>query len=112
LAAGFASPAFTSWTATGWRDWWARSTDTDTWDAELAVAAARGRVRCVTPAARYVGVGRAVARLGVDRLLRRLLADRRADERAERVLFALVANRALEPLSKLAATRSGTRRRH
>jgi len=36
----------------------------------------------------------------VDRLLRRPLADRRADERAERVLFALVASRALEPLEQ------------
>ena len=34
----------------------------------------------------------------------RLLGGRRLDPRAERVLFALVANRALEPLSKLAAT--------
>ncbi len=44
-------------------------------------------------------------RLGIDMLLRRLLADGRGDERTERVLFALVANRALEPLSKLAATK-------
>lgn len=44
-------------------------------------------------------------RLGVDATLRRLLAGRRLDPRAERVLFALVANRALDPLSKLAATR-------
>jgi len=35
----------------------------------------------------------------------RLLAGRRRDERAERVLFALVANRALAPSSKLAAAR-------
>ncbi len=41
--------------------------------------------------------------LGIDRELRGLLAGRRLDERAERVLFAMVANRALEPLSKLAA---------
>src|SRR5687767_1014135 len=44
-------------------------------------------------------------RLGLDRLLDGLLAERRLDAGAERVLFALVANRALEPLSKLAATR-------
>lgn len=44
-------------------------------------------------------------RLEIDKLLGRLLAGRRVDARAERVLFALVANRALEPLSKLAATR-------
>jgi Transposase DDE domain len=44
-------------------------------------------------------------RLGVDRLLAELLTGRRRDGRAERVLFALVANRALAPSSKLAATR-------
>src|SRR6266540_2551971 len=43
-------------------------------------------------------------RLGIDVILARLLAGWRLDPRAERVLFALVANRALEPLSKLAAT--------
>jgi hypothetical protein len=43
-------------------------------------------------------------RLGIDATLRRLLSGRRLDPRAERVLFALVANRALEPLSKLAAS--------
>jgi transposase len=43
-------------------------------------------------------------RLRIDVTLRRLLEGRRLDPRAERVLFALVANRALEPLSKLAAT--------
>lgn len=36
-----------------------------------------------------------------------LLEGRRLDAGAERVLFALVANRALEPLSKLAATSWG-----
>jgi Transposase DDE domain len=44
-------------------------------------------------------------RLGIDSVMRRLLAGRRRDERAERVLFALVANRALAPSSKLAASR-------
>ena len=44
-------------------------------------------------------------RLGLDALLRRLLAGRRREEAAERVLFALVANRALAPSSKLAAAR-------
>jgi transposase len=43
-------------------------------------------------------------RLGVDTLLAKLLRGRRLDAGAERVIFALVANRALEPLSKLAAT--------
>jgi hypothetical protein len=44
-------------------------------------------------------------RLGVDRTLARLLGGRRVDAKVERVLFALVANRALEPSSKLAATK-------
>ena len=44
-------------------------------------------------------------RLGLDALLRRLLKGRRREEAAERVLFALVANRALAPSSKLAAAR-------
>jgi hypothetical protein len=43
-------------------------------------------------------------RLGIDTTMVKLLAGRRFDPGAERVLFALVANRALEPLSKLAAT--------
>jgi DDE family transposase len=44
-------------------------------------------------------------KLGIDASLAGLLAGRRLDPRAERVLFALVCNRALEPLSKLAATK-------
>jgi hypothetical protein len=43
--------------------------------------------------------------LAVDRTLARLLAGRRLDARAERVIFAMVANRALEPLSKLACSK-------
>ena len=44
-------------------------------------------------------------RLGIDDAIRTLLARRRIDETmAERVIFALVANRALAPSSKLAAT--------
>ncbi|MCY7341086.1 MAG: IS1634 family transposase [Pseudonocardia sp.] len=43
-------------------------------------------------------------RLGIDLLLRRLAAGTRRDPIVERVLFALVANRALAPSSKLAAT--------
>ena len=42
-------------------------------------------------------------RLGIDQTMRRLLKGRRLDASAERVLFALVANRALAPSSKLAA---------
>jgi len=43
-------------------------------------------------------------RLGIDTLLRGLAAGTRRDVVVERVLFALVANRALAPCSKLAAT--------
>ena len=44
-------------------------------------------------------------RLEIDATMRRFLRGRRLDARAERVLFALVANRALAPSSKLAASR-------
>ena len=44
-------------------------------------------------------------RLGIGAAMRRLLRSRRLDDAAERVLFALVANRALAPSSKLAAAR-------
>jgi transposase len=40
-------------------------------------------------------------RLGLDQILARLLRGRRLDPLAERALFAMVCNRALEPLSKL-----------
>ena len=43
-------------------------------------------------------------RLGLDTVIRRQLAGRKLDPRVERVLFALVANRALAASSKLAAT--------
>jgi len=45
------------------------------------------------------------SRLGLGKEMRRLLKGRRLDDSAERVLFALVANRALAPSSKLAAAR-------
>ncbi|MCA1699173.1 MAG: IS1634 family transposase, partial [Actinobacteria bacterium] len=48
--------------------------------------------------------------LAIDRTLSRLLEGRRLDARAERVVFAMVANRALEPLSKLAASKWVTER--
>ncbi|MGO9972334.1 MAG: IS1634 family transposase [Solirubrobacteraceae bacterium] len=48
--------------------------------------------------------------LKIDRSLARCLEGRRLDPRAERVLFAMVANRALEPLSKLAASKWVTER--
>ena len=44
-----------------------------------------------------------MARLGLDAVIRRQLAGRKLDPRVERVLFALVANRALAASSKLAA---------
>jgi len=44
-------------------------------------------------------------RLGIGQEMRRLLKGRRLDDSAERVLFALAANRALAPSSKLAAAR-------
>ena len=45
------------------------------------------------------------SRLGIGPAMRKLLTGRRLDASAERVLFALVANRALAPSSKLAAAR-------
>lgn len=45
------------------------------------------------------------SRLGIGKEMRRLLKGRRLGDSAERVLFALVANRALAPSSKLAAAR-------
>jgi hypothetical protein len=45
------------------------------------------------------------SRLGLSKEMRRLLKGRRLDDSAERALFALVANRALAPSSKLAAAR-------
>ncbi|MGH2687436.1 MAG: IS1634 family transposase [Actinomycetota bacterium] len=44
-------------------------------------------------------------RVGIDTIITGALVGSRKDPEVERVLFALVANRALEPLSKLAATR-------
>jgi len=51
-------------------------------------------------------------RLGIDTAMTRLLAGRKLDPRVERVLFALVANRALDPSSKMAAAGWVTRRTH
>ncbi|GEL21027.1 hypothetical protein PA7_48640 [Pseudonocardia asaccharolytica DSM 44247 = NBRC 16224] len=51
-------------------------------------------------------------RVGIDTVMARLLTGRKLDPRVERVLFALVANRALEPGSKLAAARWVSRRTH
>ena len=49
-------------------------------------------------------------RLGIPAVLARLLQGRRLDARSERILFAMVANRALEPLSKLAGAKWVTER--
>jgi hypothetical protein len=46
--------------------------------------------------------------LGVDTALRRVLGARRFTTDVERVLFALVANRAIDPTSKLAAAEWAT----
>ena len=46
-------------------------------------------------------------RLGIDKVMANLLKGRRLDRRTERVLFGLVANRALQPSSKLAAVKIG-----
>ena len=51
-------------------------------------------------------------RLGIDTVMARLLTGRKRDPRTERVLFALVANRALAPGSKLAAAGWVNRRAH
>ena len=51
-------------------------------------------------------------RLGIDTVMTRLLTGRKRDPKTERVLFALVANRALAPGSKLAAAGWVNRRAH
>ena len=76
-------------------------------EPEQALATVAGELRFV--ASRPMGGAWALdglwRALAVDRMLERLLAGRRRDARAERVIFAMVANRALEPLSKLAASK-------
>jgi hypothetical protein len=51
-------------------------------------------------------------RLGVDAVMTKLLAGTRRDSATERVIFALVANRALDPSSKSAAAQWVSRRVH
>jgi hypothetical protein len=51
-------------------------------------------------------------RLGIDTVMTKLLAGTRRDPATERVLFALVANRALDPASKLAAAACVSHRVH
>ena len=68
-------------------------------EPDEALAAAGGELEFV--ASRPMGGAWALdglwRTLGIDRTLARLLEGRRLDVRAERVLFAMVANRALEP---------------
>lgn len=78
--------------------------------AELHAAAGEAGAELAFVAARRLGGCWALdglwRRLGLDEVIRKLLVGRRCDPQLmERVLFALVANRALDPCSKLAATR-------
>jgi len=77
-------------------------------DPQQAIAAAHTGEIEVLDSRRFGGawlLDQLWARLGIGAALRRVAADRRLDADAtERVLFALVAQRALEPGSKLAAT--------
>ncbi len=77
------------------------------------MAAAAGQVEVID--SRRLGgawvLGQLWERLEIGRAIRKVAAGRRLDgEAAERVIFALVAQRALEPGSKLAATRGVTGR--
>ena len=77
-------------------------------DPEQAVAAAGAEVEVID--SRRLGgawvLGRLWERLEIGTAIRKAAAGRRLDgETTERVIFALVAQRALEPASKLAATR-------
>ena len=77
-------------------------------DPEQAVAAAGAEVAVtgLAAAGRGVGAGRLWERPEIGTAIRKAAAGRRLDgETTERVIFALVAQRALEPASKLAATR-------
>ena len=78
-------------------------------EPELAVAAAAGGEVEVLDSRRLGGawvLDRLWERLEIGQAIRRVAAGRRLDgEAAERVIFALAAQRALEPASKLAATR-------
>jgi hypothetical protein len=79
-------------------------------DPQQAVAASAAGAEIEVLDSRRLGgawlLDRLWQRLGVDSALRRVAGSRRLDSDAvERVLFALVAQRALEPGSKLAATR-------
>ena len=76
-------------------------------DPAQAIAAHTGEIE-ICDSRRFGGawlLGQLWERLGIGAALHRVAAERRLDaEATERVLFALVAQRALEPASKLAAT--------
>jgi transposase len=75
-------------------------------DAEAELGAELGeelRWRCSAPLGGAWALDGLWRQLGIDRLLAGLLKGRRRDPAAERVIFALVANRALDPMSKHAA---------
>ena len=76
-------------------------------DPAQAIEAALGEIE-ILDSRRFGGawlLGQLWERLGIGAALHRVAAERRLDaEATERVLFALVAQRALEPASKLAAT--------
>jgi len=75
--------------------------------AEAAVAQSAGEVSVLDsrPAGGAWVLGELWRRLGIGAAITRVAQGRRVDAAVERALFALVANRALDPLSKLAATR-------
>ena len=70
---------------------------------------ARAAPRRVPPVRRRLAARRLWDRLGLPAILARALRGRRRDPAVERVLFALVANRALEPMSKLSCAAWVTR---
>jgi hypothetical protein len=75
-------------------------------DAALAAAAAGGLEFTESrPLGGTWALDALWSRLGIGQVMRTLLKGRRLDGSAERVLFALVADRALAPSSKLAAAR-------
>ncbi|MBY0397372.1 MAG: IS1634 family transposase [Thermoleophilia bacterium] len=75
--------------------------------AEEALAGAAGEVSVLDsrPAGGAWALGELWRRLGIGEAIARVARGRRVGPEVERALFALVANRALDPLSKLAATR-------
>jgi hypothetical protein len=89
-------------TARRWPGWWRRSPGSDPEQAAAAAGAVRSRL---SPPAGWVAHGRRIG-CGSGWASARRSGGRRLDvEVAERVVFALVAQRALEPASKPAATR-------